>query len=294
MEAIEENQWKSLTGRFLGKPQLGKWHKLMMDIKCVDCGLKPALLLDFAVPQISSLCDFVEALQGSNLIRSQNIKIINIGMDVLLVNYKESVTTDMGNDMFHRRCFVDISSDLDEPRIISSDSCCLEPTEACLSMLLRELQSDRKSISLSLDSMTDQFPNPSTLFGIFLDYPVVYWYKMSEESQENCLSMVSLKAYIVKGSLNPLEHSVTGTVNSTSECMHNGVKRERMCKDGDRNNRSQTHDIYSFSVPEVMDPPIFDKVLSWFDVKRCQNGRQQLFTDLRLECKTVQLPSVCL
>lgn len=272
-----ERQWMKLVGQHLGQRFNKKWEKLILDVLCVDLGLKPAVLFDFTPPDVLSVCTFLKALQDQEWIQSRTLKILCLGMDVLIVNrdiYSTRAIADICEDVFCRHFVVDVSANLDQPKIIPGDSRCLEHTRTCFTGLLEDLQSDKNIISLSLDADSTSLPNPTTLFGIFLGYPVVYWYDMTLDSQENCLSMVPLINYRVESSV--LDGN--GRVSISS-------------------GRYKTHVVCSFSVPEVLGEQTSQKVDLWFDWLRnlelWQSSSIQL-SELKLDREIVQVPSVCL
>ncbi|KAK7479779.1 hypothetical protein BaRGS_00028959 [Batillaria attramentaria] len=244
-----KGHWAKLTAQHLGKRLTGKWQHFMLDLLCVDYGLKPALLLDFAVADVSAVHSLLKALQDSNLLQSRQLKILCIGMDVLVVNmnvFRDRLLSDTCEEIFSQYCFVDVSANLEKPEILSWDSDSLHPTRTCFLGLMDELQSEKETCSLSLDGdAVGHLPNPSTLFGVLLDYPVVYWYDMSVEAQENCLSMVPLTNFT-------LEAAVTD-------------RREGADSKGGQYKR---HVIYSFSVPEAFAGLMLNMVDDWYDVRK--------------------------
>jgi hypothetical protein len=107
-----------------------------------------------------------------------------------------------------------------------------------------------------------------TLLGVFLGYPVIYWYKVmsGRNDGETCLSLVPLTVFKIH-----------------VEIRDGYPKQNRCC------------DLYSFSVPRDTLLHLEHKVQHWFkdlvDVTRSQNG---IFKNVKLMKETVILKSVVL
>jgi hypothetical protein len=107
-----------------------------------------------------------------------------------------------------------------------------------------------------------------TLLGIFIGYPIIYWYKvMSERSDgETCLSLVPL------------------TVFKVNVETRNGYHRQNRC-----------YDLYSFSVPRNALLHVEHKVQCWFnDLLVVIKSKKGIFKNIKLIKETVVLPSVVL
>jgi hypothetical protein len=107
-----------------------------------------------------------------------------------------------------------------------------------------------------------------TLLGVFLGYPVIYWFKpMSISSDgETCLSFVPLTVFKIN------------------------VEIQDGCY-----NQNRSYDLYSFSVPNDALLHLEHKVQQWFkdlvDITKSQTG---FFKNIRLMKESVVLPSVVL
>ena len=106
-----------------------------------------------------------------------------------------------------------------------------------------------------------------TLLGVFLGYPIIYWYKATMRNDgETCLSFVPL------------------TVLKVNVEIGDGCPKQYTC-----------HDLYAFSVPADVLPHLEHKVQQWFkdlmDIMKAQEG---LFKNMKLIKETVVLPSVIL
>ena len=120
---------------------------------------------------------------------------------------------------------------------------------------------------LELNSKPDW--NFSTLFGVLLGYPVVYWYSDIQHCS-NCLSMVPLSVHRVTANSDDLQTSANLPCAKLSE-----VRRE--------------HPIYSFSVPNALVPHLQNSIDDWFKRVRAKSHKE-----LKLTCELVTLPSVTL
>lgn len=131
--------------------------------------------------------------------------------------------------------------------------------------LVQDLKSENKRHFIL---KTDENWCVPTLLGVFLGYPVVYWFKpMSIRNDgETCLSFVPLTVFKIN---------------------------VEIC--GRYLNQNRCHNLYSFSVPSDALPYLEHKVRQWFkdlmDIAKSQTGH---FKNIRLMKEFVVLPSVVL
>jgi hypothetical protein len=106
-----------------------------------------------------------------------------------------------------------------------------------------------------------------TLLGVFLGYPVIYWYKETMRNDgESCLSFVPL------------------TVLKINVQIRGGCPKQCRC-----------YDLYSFSVPSAVFLHLEQEVQQWFeDLMNKVKPQEGLFTNMKLMKETVVLPSVIL
>jgi hypothetical protein len=106
-----------------------------------------------------------------------------------------------------------------------------------------------------------------TLLGVFLGYPIIYWYKAAMTNDgETCLSFVPLTVLKVN-------------VDIGDGCLQ----------------QYRYHDLYSFSVPSDVLPHLEHKVQQWFkDLMDIMKSQEGLFKNMKLIKETVVLPSVIL
>ena len=106
-----------------------------------------------------------------------------------------------------------------------------------------------------------------TLLGVFLGYPIIYWYKSTmKNGGETCLSFVPLAVLKVNVEIG------------------DGCPKQYKC-----------HDLYAFSVPSDVLPHLEHKVQQWFkDLMDIMKSQEGLFKNMKLINETVVLPSVIL
>lgn len=107
-----------------------------------------------------------------------------------------------------------------------------------------------------------------TLLGVFLGYPVIYWYKVipKRNDGETCLSLVPLTVFKINVEIG------------------DGYPRW-----------NRGHDLYSFSVPRDALLHLEDKVQLWFkDLLVVVKSQKGIFKNVKLLKETVVLPSVVL
>jgi len=106
-----------------------------------------------------------------------------------------------------------------------------------------------------------------TLLGVFLGYPIIYWYKSTMRNDgETCLSFVPLAVLKVNVEI------------------RDGCPKQYTC-----------HDLYAFSVPSDVLPHLEHKVQQWFkDLMDIMKSQEGLFKNMKLIEEIVVLSSVIL
>ena len=257
-------EWKHLIGQHLGRSYTKRSRQLLLDLLCVDCGLKPALLLDFSVPSAECLHHLLDAATKTGVLTNK-LLVLTIDMDMLVISPD---AFDNSVDIFACLTFVDVSASQEHPCVISGLDDRLLQTRTAFSRFLAEKDKCTACMELPIERDSSSTANPSTLFGVLLGYPVVYYYNTSLQCQDNCLSMVPLIHFVVSGLL------------GQSVSMGSG----KLC---------QKHIIFSFSVPELF-VDLLPKVEAWYKDRKDSRIWCGLFQELQLERNVVNLPSVCL
>lgn len=181
---IFQNHFRSSSSRTI--------QHLSLNVYLLLVGMKPAYLLDqnpFGVKVdietklsvfdrlLNDVClkFAVKNQLGAISIRKEDIVIININS--VLSNLEDETN----------QLFVDISSQLKEPRMLT-DPTAVTAINRMITSLLVQLQPKEKTC---FQLQTKSNWNISTLFGILLSYPIVYYYSDVSECV-NCLAHVDL------------------------------------------------------------------------------------------------------
>ena len=254
MATLQSNdQWNILLNKHLGKRKHNRTlaTELFYNIVAVDSAVKPAYLLDFGF-QPHKLVELVKELYGSRLITSP-LNIYQMGTDLLILNQTNICELQQITDLKLEFVFIDVSSSIDKPEKIQD--CC---------STIKEYSKFIQMLPINLDEVTlynieVENINLTTVFGLLLGYPYVYWF--NSESHNNNLSMEELKCFEVHQPLHL----------KTSEFQNN------------------KHKLFSFSVPETLyDDHAKSLVNHWFEKKKKSNP------SLELSFRTEILPQVAL
>ncbi|XP_033123458.1 UPF0739 protein C1orf74 homolog [Anneissia japonica] len=281
-----------MIGNFFGKHAKKSWKALVSDFLYVLYGVKNGFLYDYGIIDSDSMIAFLQdftnllavdtSVGGLSLRDCLSVNVIEVNENIFVVNTDILIP-------FLRRCLekgylkcIDVSGKLDEP-VICTDHVISEN-------IVKELASSLKiildfategSLACNSDSM-DQATllnkptirklkvdvatgcNITTLFGILIGYPIVYWY--NNRDVNNCLGMVPLRVYNVKCIVHLADISGKFT-------------------------------MYSFSIPDSLVSCFKERIVSWFDdlqsrVKKLDE--KHLFKELELESHVVVLPALTL
>ena len=163
--------------------------KLSFDVRMVALGIKPSLLIDTIavnddIAQFKKFIIEINTKAQVSFLKASSLKILCVKDDFFIVNLPDLLQT-----IDKRRIYIDVSSKLQEPTVITESS---EPFELLrkdmIAFLTKMLIENTEDIVLNLQ-LKDNW-NITTLFGIFIDYPVVYWYEI--EDLKTCLEFQNL------------------------------------------------------------------------------------------------------
>ncbi|KAK3102627.1 hypothetical protein FSP39_012760 [Pinctada imbricata] len=246
--------WKDLILKHFGQKLRNKVEEFRLNILAVDVGLKPGYLFDFGVQNLHTISIFLKDLNLYNLIGNQ-LMAVKADMDYLIVN-NLCLCEVYDNKGDHYR-FVDVSPRLTAPREIT-----LTELESCawrddLFNIIDSMKGCKNENVFEIPPM--KLLNMTSLFGILLGYPIVYWYETDGVDSGNCLCMEQLHHYKVVGNTD----------------------------------QGFRHVIYSFSAPSCLSD-MKDHVEKWFE--NMKNGKMwsSCLREIYFEINTVTLPVVTL
>lgn len=227
--------WLSVLEKYFPKKSWRRhYRKIIFYILAVDSGLKTSFLWDFG-PSVSSsmLSAFLESLKTLKL-TSLKIFLVILKEDFFVTNPNLVLQT-----LSQKRLYVNVSDHLSEHEIFEQN----DLVEKMIDFLKIELNNLKKGkCKLELD---ENFCVP-TLFGLLLNYPVIYFFEKNHTK-----SLFTLKVVKV------------------------------FCK-FNFENASERMEICSFSFPEsLLDSRIDFCVKAWFD--RLPNVNQNFYSDIVLE-----------
>ncbi|XP_046367993.2 UPF0739 protein C1orf74 homolog [Haliotis rufescens] len=252
----EFSLWKELLEVAFERKHVKKWREMTVDILVVDSGFKPGLLWDYGKPNVEGMEQLLKKAKQNCLLKN-TLTVVTIEMDMLILNL-DSLKGDHSVSCLDDMKVVNVSSQLQQPEAMD-DKTGLQTTF----QEYKDMATDGKNMTCLQENMF----NPSSLFGLLLGFPVIYWYSMKENASTNCLSCQPLTVYKVVG------------------CCHDNV-RDHL--------KLPSHTVYSFSVPECVLSTYSQHIRHWFQ-KLVEAGRWVMwFDDVKLEVDTVTLPSVCL
>eukprot|EP00057_Strongylocentrotus_purpuratus_P011466 XP_011665940.1 PREDICTED: UPF0739 protein C1orf74 homolog [Strongylocentrotus purpuratus] len=184
------------------------------------------------------------------------------------------------NNLSERVCtFIDVSGKLPNPTL--ADRKITEEMMIISKDILRQVEAGfadprHSSGDLILTLQLEDDWNVSTIFGLLLGYPVLYWYQV--DIQDNCLAHTPLHVFKCKCDC-VVKPFTSDSVNVGTSCtiFENG-----------------NHVIYSFSIPSSLLDYASKLISEWKDYIYHVVGLCEYFTSVSFECSTVTLPAVAL
>lgn len=232
---------------------------LAAQVSAVGLGLKPALLYDSNGAGADQVQRYLSSLQSSQLV-SKSLLTLDLNGNSLIVNpltVRSNVEQLIGDGNV---AVIDVCHSLEKPAV--ADPHQLKSTAHDLLLLLRGLEHLKEAEKPHYVGEKSEEWNLCTVFGLFLGYPVTYWFDQTK-SFENCLSMTPL------------------TVTTASATWQTDTAGHRCC-------------LYSFSVPAVLLKEIQPALENWRLRLQERFQQQNVLKDLTICQSTVTLPSVCL
>ena len=248
----KETNWQHLVKKHFGKRICKYAEELKWNIHSVDSGIKISYLVDCCVLETRSAQAFLKDILERGLIK-QSLIIIEIEHCVF-ISSKDSLMTALDNLLKSPCILVDVSQEQKSPQLFS-DFQCRDILHSVLQELSPQLM-EGTSENINTVHLGDNI-NRSTVYGLLLGYPVVYWYSDILRA-EHCLQMVPLNVV---------------TVTASKE--------------------QSSHIIYSFSYPNSFEEIIRPAVDSWFEKIKTFVSEENIG---RVDCaiSTVLLPNIVL
>lgn len=264
---------RAVVIKHLGRKCLKFYESLMVNIHAVDEGVKSGYLYDIGSVTSDQLLNLLKELKQENLIKN-NLNLIEIEMDYIIVNVEELLTGNLVDNLQDR--LINVSDSIKQPCIVESLSVHNE-LESVFSGILQKLDTTKVKLCVLGSSIGC---NISSLFGLLLNYPVIYWYL--DSSAGNCLSMEKLVC--VKVDVTHSEHKQQRFDQGSEPCKsHQG---RELC------HRSIT--LYSFSFPHCMYDHCKMVVDTWYSRVEDKINNSDLFSNLKYNSEEVVLEAVCL
>lgn len=173
-------------------PKVGRkiWPSLYLDLKFIQLGIKKSILFDYADVSVQNLNGLLHSIKIKcrELELAEELVAIQVGNDKFIIQHKPFLeylsqveriyfSYDWQNVEKRVGMILDISSDTQNAEELK-DKTELDELENLISEAKRMLVENDKILKLHKNIVSDS-ENISwcTIYGIFLNYPVVYWLK---------------------------------------------------------------------------------------------------------------------
>ena len=232
------------------------FHAIRSDLVLVDRGVKPGFLYDYSRISADEVTRLLQDLYQAKLLHSELIVLVIDEFDIVIVNRPVTlqylVTLQPGDNV----TVVDVSDTLQSPQCLDLGNSIWETT---VTFLKQHIQ---KAEPFCMTHITpDPELNCTTMFGILLGYPVIYWY--STQSHSNCLGMVPL------------------TLCQLSVLLTHDAETRRHC-------------AYSFTYPADLTQTVFGSVHRWLTHRQQVTAEVSEVTDTVFDTSHTCQPVVAL
>lgn len=245
--------------------------EVFLCIQAVDKKLKPSYLWDAFAADASEIKLYVEELYFLNLV-DHKLNVICIDGTMFVTLY-DSLKLYLDTFTFANIDIINVSKTVSVPSIVTMEEKIeiLKPIIKCWREILDNLYNGNANYAKNIDYKAC---NPSTLFGMLLGYPVLYWFShQSPDSEFTCLSMLPLKV-----------HRIVTTISLPSSYAEKYVN----CK----KHVPEYHELFKFSIPDNVSQQTDSLVNSWFHSLLCKSQSNAIFSNLNIKTDIISLPSV--
>lgn len=257
-------EWQALFQKSLGKLSGKYYRSFLLDLAAIYVGLKPSLLFDYAVVDLTNASILMTALSASECLVPYSLNVLKVDEDIFFANLANMVSNLKKTVEHEEFTLVDVSGTLQEPRILrKEESMAVKKQFARIVELfdqkLKHASTDMTqrdgalgtSEVLDLNDISGNDENfcIPCVFGFLLGYPVIYW--CDQVSDCNCLSLVPLNRYTV-------------TVKESSLMFHyKTLLGSNSLLGGERTKSCDGHLVFSFTAPVELEPYYESKVSGW-------------------------------
>lgn len=288
-------EWKKCIQKHFGRSVVRFSFQIMCDIAAVNCGVKPSFLFDYGPAKPDEMLNLILDLRQQGLLHNVSepttFLIISVGGDVLLCNMV--VLRDHLTCVLNKRtvAFTDISKTNTQPKLVEQ----LDSLGGNIPDVLEDILTICNGESENNFEIT--FPpslNLTSLVGILLGYPIIYWFNRSNDYDGNSLEINSLLVF-----------KVIVQMRTSCTCQYyiskdSHISLSHICDNNSKDITSNSdqemfrHAIYSFSVPENLAVQVTPYVQTWMDNLSANSSWQEIFYTLQLERNLVFAPAVTL
>lgn len=252
MTTMEYIGWSDIVKQYFGRCSSRNVFDIVCNIWSVDTGIKSAYLWDRLATKAETVMKFIEYLIDNHHLKHKLI-VLDIEECIFIVKNIHLPKNNIS--------MVDVSYTLDVPNVIPE-----VPTEDIIKPILSLLDASLNSGNLSsFGNLRKIDPgenvNRTTLYGLLIGYPIVYWYS-DIKLASNCLSMEPL-------------------------CVQNVECRLK-------SNANKSFLLYSFSYPKRLHEKLKVVTDIWFKNLRDNAANNDYFENLTIDSKFVTLHSVAL
>ena len=254
-------RWRNAITSVFGRNSRKHQHAVMRDIMAVDTGLKLSFLVDYMSSSASDWRRLLCALTADDIISHPLLVILLDETEIFIV--RDDLISCLTEEPIP--VGVDVSVTNTCPVVLNHSV--VEHHKhvllQCLENMMKEKQSYESELLPRLCLPTSV--NRTTIYGLLLGYPLVYWFTTSENTSDNCLTMEPLT-------------------------VHRACASQDTCGTGTA--QTADHVLFSFSVPEKIDSK--ERIEKWKIALRDKFDSQQFFTNLLFDNRDVALSSVML
>lgn len=170
-----------------------KLTTILETIEAVQRGIKPAFLFDVCSANKIDFEKLIDLINDSN--NDYRLRVVMFATETFVIN--EKIFLENLSDFEKSIALVDVSHTRTEPGSVSDRV--RSEIRRRVENVCRRLIENRSSV-VDVDDLCANIC-PTTMFGIFLDYPIVYWFS-DYETCGNCLSCRNLVVIHVERTTN--------------------------------------------------------------------------------------------
>ena len=190
---------KDIVLSYLGKSFTKHVFTFFADLFVIDVGLKPSFLLDYVSTDFHKVDLAIVTLHKNGYLKNR-LRVLQVDNFEIFIFNTTHLLQHLEEVRGNMCLFINVSTSAKTPRVLHSSTSneLVDNIFSCLDAVMSTASTGALDDPLQINPHNSV--NRTTLYGILLGYPIIYWYETKEEAMEKgetdtCLSLVPIRVH---------------------------------------------------------------------------------------------------